>query len=89
MRSLAAVLRRIRDSNTVSEEAFKALHAALRVNGPGDTAWTVGLGSLQWAQLVDGKWTPASDPAFCAIDADALRELATAARQISQRRGHA
>jgi hypothetical protein len=91
VRSLAAVLRRIRDSNTVSEEAFKALHAALRVSGPGDTAWTVGLGSLQWAQLVNGKWTAAPDPAFCAIDGDALRALVTAAivQQISERGGRA
>ncbi|WAK02099.1 DNA polymerase III subunit beta family protein [Methylobacter sp. YRD-M1] len=71
---LAQLLRRIRDEKLVSEEEFKALHAALlRVRDADGAIWTVGLGSLRWSRLEQGRWVPAEAPEMVWLDLDLLQ----------------
>ncbi|AXK40122.1 YrhB domain-containing protein [Crenobacter cavernae] len=79
--ALAAVLRHVRDQKLVPEETFKALHGALRVKGPEDTLWTVGLGSLSWSRLANGKWEPADPPEFAFLDEKTLRAMTAISSQ--------
>lgn len=71
---LAQELRQIRDGKFISDEEFKALHAALRVRGADGALWTVGLASLRWNRLEQGRWVPAEAPEMVWLDMDLLQE---------------
>ena len=67
---VAAALRVVRDERLLPDEAFKSLQNwALRFPGSGASAWTVGLGSLSWNMLRDGKWEPAAAPPWVWLEA--------------------
>jgi ribosomal protein L37E len=67
---VAAALRVVRDEQLLSEDAFKAVqNQALRFPGAGGTVWTVGLGSLRWNVLREGKWELAEAPPWVWLEA--------------------
>jgi hypothetical protein len=75
VRALAAKLREVRDSRRLSEEAFRNLHSALLFHGPDETLWTVGLGSLSFSRMTDGKWMASDPPKFLFLDAEMVKAL--------------
>jgi len=67
---VAAALRVVRDERLLPDDAFKSLQNwALRFPGSGASAWTVGLGSLSWNVLRDGKWEAADAPPWVWLEA--------------------
>jgi hypothetical protein len=78
---LARLVRLLREKKLVAEPELKALHAALRLKGPGPNPWkpgiwTVGLGSLRWSRFDRGAWVPDNPPELVYLDAALLRAIA-------------
>jgi hypothetical protein len=79
--SLAAALRYARDQKLIPEDRFKSVHRLLLVKGQNDTVWTVGLGSLRWNRLANGKWETAEPPEHIYLDAQMLKAIVALTEQ--------
>jgi hypothetical protein len=75
VRALAGVLWHLYEAKLISDHEFRALYAALCFKGPGDTLWTVELGSMRWQRREQGKWEPADAPEWVYLDMKLLEEL--------------
>ena len=61
-------LRSMRDVGYLPPNKLGAIQFALRFEGPDNSWWAMGMGSVTWSRLIDGSWQPADAPPWLLLE---------------------
>lgn len=82
MIEFANVLNELKSKNIVSAEKYKELHASFQAKDGSGNLWTVGVKTLDWFEMQDGKWLKASCPNKLLISIKTIETIAEYSRLI-------
>jgi hypothetical protein len=85
MLEFAKVLSHIKEENLLSEDEYKAIHAAFQATDNTGKKWTVNLKTRGWFEKVDGKWQTATPPDTLYLNRKTNDSLLKYAKQLESK----